>query len=51
MTVDGAERVVHENDICVKVNGTSDVQTLLLAARDGDASLADLGLVAVREHV
>ena len=42
----GREDVVHDVDLGVHVDGTRKRHTLLLAARQVDALLADLGLVA-----
>lgn len=49
--IDGAEGVVHQDNVGVKINGAGNVEALLLAARNGDASFADLSLVAVGKHV
>ena len=46
-----AEGVVHDDDVCIEVDGTSDIKSLLLATRDGNASLANFGLVTVGKHV
>lgn len=49
--IDGGERVIHEDDIGVEVDGTGDVQALLLAPGHRDAALADLRPVPVWKHL
>ena len=50
MCIHSRERVVHKNDIGVEIDRSRDVQALLLASRERNASLADLGQVAIGQN-
>lgn len=49
--VEGAQRVVEEDDVAPVVDPARDVDALLLPAAEGDPALSDLALVAAREDL
>ena len=51
MRIDCAEHIVEEVDIAVLVDGTGELDALLLPAAEVDATLADLRLVAKLHHL
>jgi hypothetical protein len=51
MGVNSAERVVHEHDIRIKVDGSRDIEPLFLASGDGDAPFTNFRQIAIRQHV
>src|SRR5450759_5489728 len=50
MSNDSRKWVVHENNLGIEVDCTSDVQTLFLTSRNGDTSLTNLRLVTMGKH-
>ena len=51
VSVDGAERIVHEYDVGIEVNSSGNVKTLLLTTRDGNTTFTNLRHITVREHI
>src|ERR1700712_2816787 len=51
MSIDSRKWIIHKNDIGIKVDSSSNVQTLFLTTRDSDTSLTDFGLIAIRKHL
>jgi hypothetical protein len=51
VSINGTKGVVHENDIGIKVNGSRNVETLLLATRDCDTTLTNFGKITMWKHV
>ena len=51
MSVDGAERIVHEYDVGIEVNSSGNVKTLLLTTRDGNTTFTNLRHITVGEHI
>jgi hypothetical protein len=49
--INGTQGIVHKYNICIKVDGPRNIETLLLPARDVDASLADLSRIAMWQHI
>jgi len=49
--IDGTERVIHDDNVGVEVNGSSNVEALLLSTGDGDASFTNFSHVSIGKHV
>jgi hypothetical protein len=49
--INSAERVIKEIDVCILVQCTSKLNTLLLTAAKIYAPLADLSTVSIRQHL
>lgn len=47
--IDGGERIIHEDQLGVEVDGAGHVETLLLTPGNRDTTLPNLRLVALRE--
>ena len=51
VSVHGRQRIIHQDDVSIEVDGTRDVEPLLLPTGNGDTSLANLSLIPSWQHI